>query len=61
MDTLYMHNDVEPTDLDDCRGTIAATTEFPDGTYHYVASNSLAPNAPDCLKGVAVTDYFVSN
>ncbi|WP_159023871.1 YHYH protein [Formosa sp. L2A11] len=49
---------VEPDDLDDCGGRTAVTTEFPDGTYHYVASNTDAPNVPKCLKGVAANSSF---
>lgn len=49
---------IEPTDLDDCGGRTAATAEFPDGVYHYVASTTVAPNIPKCLKGVAVRDAF---
>lgn len=48
----------EPTDLDDCGGRTASTTEFPDGVYHYVASTTVAPNIPVCLKGVAATNAF---
>ncbi len=54
---IYAYDD-EPTDLDDCRGRTAVTPDFPNGVYHYVASNSLAPNAPDCIKGLAANDYF---
>ncbi|MBU2945356.1 YHYH protein [Zobellia uliginosa] len=49
---------VEPDDLDDCGGRTAATTDYPDGTYHYVASNTDAPNVPKCLKGVAASNSF---
>lgn len=49
---------VEPSGLDDCGGITAATTEFPDGVYHYVASNTEAPNVPKCLKGVAANSNF---
>ncbi len=51
----------EPTDLDDCGGRTAATNEFPDGVYHYVASTTSAPNVPKCLKGVAANDAFSYN
>lgn len=51
----------EPTDLDDCGGRTAATNEFPDGIYHYVASTTSAPNIPQCLKGVAASDAFSYN
>jgi len=50
--------EVEPTGLDECGGLTAATTEFPNGIYHYVASNTDAPNVPKCLKGVAATNSF---
>ncbi|WP_323787987.1 YHYH protein [Psychroserpens sp.] len=49
---------VEPSGLDECRGITANTTEFPNGVYHYVASNTEAPNVPKCLKGVAATNSF---
>ncbi|MDO6596711.1 YHYH protein [Oceanihabitans sp. 2_MG-2023] len=49
---------VEPSNLDECGGITASTTEFPDGIYHYVASNTEAPNVPKCLKGVAATNNF---
>lgn len=48
----------EPTDLDDCGGRTAATTEFPDGVYHYIASTTFAANVPKCLKGVAARNSF---
>jgi len=48
----------EPTDLDDCGGRTAATPEFPDGVYHYVASTTSGPNVPGCLKGVAASNSF---
>ena len=48
----------EPTDLDDCGGRTAATDEYPDGVYHYVASTTRAPNMPLCLKGVAARNSF---
>lgn len=51
--------EVEPTDLDDCGGRTSVTTEFPDGVYHYVASNTEAPNVPKCLKGVAARNSFL--
>jgi hypothetical protein len=50
---------VEPTDLDECGGRTAMTTDFPDGVYHYVASNTEAPNVPKCLKGVAANNNFM--
>ena len=48
----------EPTDLDDCGGRTAATNEYPDGVYHYVASTTSASNVPKCLKGVAANNTF---
>ncbi len=48
----------EPTDLDDCGGRTAPTDEFPDGTYHYVASTTDAANVPVCLKGIAANVPF---
>lgn len=48
----------EPTDLDDCGGRTAATDEYPDGIYHYVASTTVAANVPKCLKGVAARNTF---
>ena len=50
--------EVEPTGVDECGGITATTTEYPDGVYHYVASNTEAPNVPKCLKGVAATNSF---
>ncbi len=50
--------EVEPLDLDDCGGRTAITTDFPDGVYHYVASNTDAPNVPKCLKGVSASNNF---
>ncbi|WP_405564964.1 YHYH protein [Polaribacter sp. Asnod6-C07] len=47
-----------PDDLDECNGRTAATTEYPDGVYHYVASTTAVTNMPPCLKGVAVQDSF---
>ncbi|MFY0602118.1 MAG: YHYH protein [Cyclobacteriaceae bacterium] len=44
-----------PTGLDECWGHIAATTDYPEGVYHYHASATEAPNLPPCLKGAAVT------
>lgn len=48
----------EPADLDDCGGRTAATDEYPDEVYHYVASTTLAANVPKCLKGVAANNAF---
>ncbi len=54
---IYAYTD-EPSDLDDCGGRTAATTEYPNGVYHYVASTTTAPNIPKCLKGVAANNAF---
>ena len=50
--------EVEPSGLDECGGIIANTAEYPNGVYHYVASNTEAPNVPKCLKGVVATNSF---
>lgn len=44
-----------PNDLDDCWGHTAATSDYPEGVYHYHASATAAPNLPPCLTGAAVT------
>ena len=54
---IYAYN-TEPDDLDDCGGRTSVTTDYPDGVYHYVASNTDAPNVPKCLKGVAANNNF---
>lgn len=54
---IYAYAD-EPSDLDDCGGRTAATDQYPDGTYHYVASTTTAANVPKCLKGVAANNSF---
>jgi len=54
---IYAYEEI-PNDLDDCGGRTATTTDFPDGVYHYVASNTDAPNVPICLKGVAAISNF---
>ncbi|MBU2938569.1 YHYH protein [Lacinutrix sp. C3R15] len=54
---IYAYQE-EPANVDECGGITASTTEFPDGIYHYVASNTEAPNVPKCLKGVAATNNF---
>ncbi len=48
----------EPTDIDECGGRTAATDEYPNGIYHYVASTTVATNVPKCLKGVSVPSPF---
>ena len=50
--------ETEPLGLDECGGITATTSEYPDGVYHYVASNTEAPNVPKCLKGLAATNSF---
>ena len=45
---------VVPSDLDDCNGHTGATTEYPDGVYHYHASLD-APSLPSCIIGAAVS------
>lgn len=50
--------ETEPEGLDECGGMTSSTTEFPDGVYHYVASNTEAPNVPKCLKGVSAINSF---
>lgn len=54
---IYAYGTI-PADLDDCGGRTSVTTDFPDGVYHYVASNTDAPNIPKCLKGVAANNNF---
>ena len=51
--------ETEPAGLDECGGIEAATTEYPEGVYHYVASTTEAPNVPKCLKGVAAINSFM--
>ncbi len=50
--------DALPDDLDVCNGHSHATPAFPDGIYHYHASESAAPNFMPCLSGVAVQQSF---
>lgn len=52
---------VTPEDLDECGGRTAETEEFPNGVYHYVASTTVAPNVPVCLKGVAADNTYRVN
>lgn len=47
-----------PADLDACNGQFGPTPEFPEGIYHYHASETRAPNFMDCLSGVPVRDSF---
>lgn len=51
--------ETEPAGLDECGGIEAVTAEYPNGVYHYVASNTEAPNVPKCLKGVAAINSFM--
>ncbi len=58
---IYAYADQDgaiPTDLDQCNGHFAATAEYPDGVYHYHASQTDAPNLPACIKGAAVSEPF---
>ena len=58
---IYASQDTDgtlPADLDSCNGHTAATADYPDGTYHYHASGTEAPNVPPCLVGAAATDAF---
>lgn len=58
---IYASRDDEgsvPEDLDECSGHTQATPQFPDGTYHYHASESVAPNFMTCLSGVPVEQSF---
>ncbi len=48
-----------PTDLDGCNGHVAATTEYPDGVYHYHAGLAF-PNLPTCLVGVTANNAFAT-
>ncbi|WCO00651.1 YHYH protein [Psychroserpens ponticola] len=50
--------EIEPSGLDECGGITANTSDYPNGVYHYVASNTDAPNVPKCLKGVAAINSF---
>lgn len=50
--------DALPEDLDGCGGHSHATPGFPDGVYHYHASESAVPNFMECLSGVAVQQSF---
>jgi len=54
---IYVYAEI-PDDLDECNGRTAATTEYPDGVYHYVASFTDVPNTPPCLVGVSAERTF---
>lgn len=57
---IYSGNDMDdttPTDLDGCNGHIAATTDYPDGIYHYHASTDIT-NVPPCIVGKQSIDAF---
>lgn len=59
---IYGSQDMDgsyPSDLDACNGHEAATSEYPDGIYHYHASSTEAPNMPPCVVGAAVANPFV--
>lgn len=51
-------NGQAPTDLDECNGHTADTSEYPDGVYHYHASETEAPSVPPCVKGAAADNPF---
>lgn len=58
---IYASRDEEaelPVDLDAYSGHTHVTSEFPDGTYRYHASESAVPNLMSCLSGVAVEQPF---
>lgn len=44
-------------DLDDCNGRFAVTTEYPQGTYHYVITDSF-PYIPRGFKGTPDATFF---
>lgn len=44
-------------DLDQCNGRFAVTPEYPDGTYHYVLTESF-PFIPRCWMGTADTSFL---
>lgn len=53
---IYASQDMDsssPADLDECQGHTAATTDYPEGIYHYHVSSTNAPNLPACLKGIS--------
>ena len=53
--------DTEPNNVatvDECNGHTHATTDFPDGVYHYHALESGTPNIPPCLMGSFVERDF---
>jgi hypothetical protein len=41
-------------DLDECNGRVGVTPEFPNGTYHYYATDTY-PYLQRCVKGTATT------
>jgi hypothetical protein len=43
-------------DLDECNGREGATTEFPQGTYHYVVTAKF-PHVPRCFMGTADASF----
>lgn len=59
---IYGSQDMDgtyPSDLDACNGHTAATSEYPNGVYHYHASSTEAPNMPPCVVGAAVANPFI--
>ncbi len=49
-----------PTDLDECNGHTGATTDYPDGIYHYHATLEF-PNLPTCLTGSRAENALSTN
>lgn len=47
-----------PEGLDACNGHFSATSEYPDGVYHYHAVQGVAPNIPPCLTGASANNNF---
>lgn len=68
---MYGYQDSDgtvPTDLDDCQGHTHATTDFPDGIYHYHITNVIDPNSDagytntlPCTYGATVTSQEFSS
>jgi len=44
--------------VDQCNGHVHATSEYPDGAYHYHALEEAAPNVPTCLIGSFARNDF---
>lgn len=49
--------DANPPALDNCNGHTHATTEYPEGVYHYHASTDV-PNVPPCIVGKQASNAF---